>query len=237
MNFVLLDSSEVKISSNVEIGEKANNTVYRVAELIRESYGIDKGIEVFIEKRIPLSAGLGGGSSNAATAIRALNRLWSLNMKDEDMHSLASELGSDINFFLYGGTALGEGRGEIVKGIDPIDFDMILLVKPEFGISSSDAYCWLTEYGDSDNWEKLMATKDSINCFNRLESVIRSKYTEIDKIIRYLKENGARQAILSGSGSTVIGFYDDGQKFDNHFNYYREKGFWCCQTKTKRRMQ
>jgi len=234
MNFALLEREEIKVNSSIAIGKLEDNTVYRVAKLMQDRFDIDKGIEIEIIKRIPLGAGLGGGSSNAATAIKALSRLWSLNMKNEDMESLAAETGSDINFFLYGGTALGEGRGEIVKVIDPIDLDMILLVKPKYGISSSDAYRWLTEYGNNDNWEKLIETKDPACCFNRLESTIRTKFPEIDGLIRHLKSNGARQAILSGSGSTVIGFYDDRQIFDDHFNYYKEKGFWCYQTKTKR---
>lgn len=235
MNFLLTKENDVKLCTDIELGDISANTVYRVAVLMSKRYGVESGVEILLHKRIPVTAGLGGGSSNAATTIKVLSRLWDLNLKEEEMHSLASEIGSDINFFLIGGTALGEGRGEIVTPIKPIDYDMLLLVKPDFGISSRDAYHHLSEYGDNDDWKLLCKEQDPRYCFNRLEKDLFIRYPLLKEIQCHMKENGALKAIVSGSGSTVVGFYGDRNIYDDHFNYYRGKGFWCCQAKTKRR--
>jgi len=237
MTFLLTKDGDVKFWSDIDLGKLSDNTVYKVASLIKERYKVKEGIEIRLEKKIPVGAGLGGGSSNAATTIKVLRNLWNLDLREDDMHSLAAKVGSDVNFFLIGGTAMGEGRGERVRILEPIDFEMILLVKPDYGIRSGDAYQLVTEYGDNQNWKYLLNEKDARYCFNRFDSVLRARYPEINEIVDYMLENGAIKAIVSGSGSTVIGFYDNQQTYDYHYDYYNEKGFWCCQTKTKRRLQ
>ena len=230
-------NGDVNFWSDIELGNVVENTVYRVAILIKERYRVRDGVEIKLKKKIPVSAGLGGGSSNAATAIRVLSLLWDLELSEEEMRGIAAEIGSDVNFFLLGGTALGEGRGEIVEAIGPLDFEMLLLVKPSFGISSREAYQSLQEYGNSNNWNLLIREKDPSYCFNRLERALIEKYPQLGEIVAHMQSNGALKAMVSGSGSTVVGFFNDRQKFDEQYNYYRENGFWCCQTKTKRRMQ
>jgi len=91
---------------------------------------VNKGVEVVLNKNIPVSAGLGGGSSNGAQTILALQKLWNLQMSDVEINNIASEFGSDINFFLTGGCALGEGRGEKITPVDDMNFNNILLVNP-----------------------------------------------------------------------------------------------------------
>lgn len=227
----------VNFWSDIDLGDLKNNTVLRIAFLMKDRYGVKEGVEIKLTKKIPVCAGLGGGSSNAATAIRVLSQLWNLDLKDKEMQELASEIGSDVNFFLIGGTAIGEGRGEIVKSIDPLDFKMLLLVKPQFGVKSGEAYQSVQEFGDNEAWKSLLREKDPSFCFNRFERVLFKKYPELEEIVDYMQSNGALKAMVTGSGSTVIGFYNDQKVFDDHFDYYRENGFWCCQTKTKRRLQ
>jgi len=233
----LTKEGAVNFWSDIDLGDPDNNSVLRVASMIKEKYDVQDGAEIKLSKKIPLCAGLGGGSSNAATTIRALSELWGLDLKEEEMHELASQIGSDVNFFLIGGTAIGEGRGEIVRAIEPIDLEMILLVKPHFGIKSGDAYQLVHNYGDNEDWISLIREKDPCYCFNRFERYLFNKYPELEEIVHYMQENGAVKGMVSGSGSTVIGFYNDQRVFDDHFDYYRENGFWCCQTKTKRRLQ
>ncbi len=247
MIFLLTKEGSVKVWSDKELGEHTENTVLKVANLMKERYGVDKGIEIKLKKNIPISAGLGGGSSNAATAIKVLDRLWQLNLKEEEKHRIAEEIGSDVNFFLLGGTALGEERGEKVRALEPMNMDMILLIKPDFGISSKEAYQGLSKHAEpgkslsdaekqknSDRLDKLLDSQDPSYCYNGFQFSLVKRYPVLEEIIEYLERNGAVKATISGSGSTIVGFYQDRKRFDDHFNHYTEKGFWCCQTKTKR---
>lgn len=221
--------------SDKDLGDLSGNTVYRTALLMKERYGVKDGVDIKIKKSIPLSAGLGGGSSNAAVTIKELSLLWNLHLSEKEMYAVASEIGSDVSFFLTGGTALGESRGEKIRVLEPIEFEMLLLVKPGYGIRSGDAYQSSVDYGDNENWKYLLREKNPLYCFNRLEKSLLANYPDLREIIKHMGDNGAVKAIVSGSGSTVIGFYDDRRVFDKHYNYYKVKGFWCCQSKTKRR--
>ncbi|MFC1887810.1 4-(cytidine 5'-diphospho)-2-C-methyl-D-erythritol kinase [Candidatus Cloacimonadota bacterium] len=235
LNFILTKNNEVKILTNKYFVSSKNNLIYRVALFIKEKYNVQDSVEVFLEKNIPISAGLGGGSSNAATTIRALSELWDLNLSNSDMHEIAAEFGSDINFFLAGGSALGEGRGEKIIELDDIFLENIFLVKPSFGISSSEAYKSVQLDVNNNNWQELIRTTDPGFCFNKLQKGISKIYPEISEIIEFLENNGAEKAILSGSGSTVIGFCPDKKSADWLTNYYSDKGYWNYITKTKRR--
>jgi len=126
------------------------NLVYKATSLLRKYSGIKQGIKIEIIKRIPVGAGLGGGSSDAAAALKGLNRLWKLNYPRKTLLSLSAQLGCDVPFFLYGRTALGEGYGEIVTPLPEIKKRWVLLVKPNFMLSTRLVYSqlskiWLTE--------------------------------------------------------------------------------------------
>ncbi len=235
LSFVLTKGSEIKVWCNEGTIATKDNLVYKVAVSMKDKYNVMSGVEVRINKQIPVSAGLGGGSSNAACAITSLNDLWNLNLNDFELHELATQIGSDVNFFLIGGTALGTGRGERIKPVGNLDFDMILLVKPDFGIESGFAYSLVEQYGDDGSWQELLTDGLPMHCFNRLEKPLRKEFMELDEMIKYLEDNGAVKAMISGSGSTVIGFYDDKRTCDEHYHYYQSKGVWSYQTNTKRR--
>lgn len=211
------------------------NLIYKVAVFIKEKFKVKEGAEVELEKNIPISAGLGGGSSNAATTIIALNKIWNLYLSQDQMHEIAAEFGSDINFFLHGGTAIGENRGEKIVPVDDIEIDNIFLVNPGFGISSREAYQNVAISTPISNWNKILETGDVKFCFNKLESGISKFYPEITNIIKYLNENGAAQAILSGSGATVIGFCPNREIAEKFSEYFSKKKYWNCITKTIKR--
>ena len=118
LKYSLTKSKEIEVWSNIEelCGEK--NLIYSVATYLKNKYSVNSGVKIELEKKIPLAAGLGGGSSNAANAIKALNLLWSLNLSIPEMHEIAAKFGSDLNFFLEGGTACGFNRGEIIERIE-----------------------------------------------------------------------------------------------------------------------
>ena len=229
-------NSDIKILSAKDFVNIKENLIYKVALFIKDKYEVTDGVDIVLEKNIPISAGLGGGSSNAAQTILALSDLWDLSLKEIEMQKIAENFGSDINFFLRGGSALGEGRGEIVKSIDYIEIDNILLVNPGFEIPSKEAYEVVNiSKKENTDWKKLMHFKDTSYCYNKLEEGVCEKYPVIKQIIKYLQNNGANMAILSGSGATVIGFCPDRKTVEKLSKYYSKKGYWNYITKTKRR--
>ena len=237
LNFVLTKKGSIKILTNKDFVSVENNLIYKVAIFIKQKYNVQCGAEIELEKNIPISAGLGGGSSNAAHTILALSQLWDLNLSKTEMHQIAEIFGSDINFFLEGGTALGENRGEIISLQNDLEIENIFLINPGFEISSKEAYQLVNISTENQNWSKILTKKDMRFCFNKLEEEISRKYPVIKNIIDDLKDNGASNAILSGSGATIIGFCPDFQTAQKFETYYSKKGFWNIITKTKRRIQ
>ena len=140
LSYEPLESPEIILTCNIPSLVSTSNLVYKVASCLKEQFNIPAGIKIHLEKHIPVSAGLGGGSSNAANCILALNEIWQLNLSRTKMHKIASQFGSDINFFLEGGTAKGENRGEIIIKLPPILLNNILLVNPGLELSSAEAY-------------------------------------------------------------------------------------------------
>ncbi len=197
------------------------NLVVKAARLLQNHFP-DKcgGVKIKLKKNIPSGAGLGGGSGNAAGVLLALNHLWNLKIPREELISMASELGSDVPFFLMSPCAIGTGRGEILQPIEnPINF-YILMIYPGFPISTP----WV--YGNL----KLKLTKAENNIsiltnfltrsefaqlgaalYNDLEPVVFKRYPEVLKIKDELLNSGAGGALLSGSGSTVFGIFDDAE--------------------------
>ena len=232
----MTENKDIRILCNKDFLSNEKNLIYQIAFFIQKKHNVNKGVEVVLNKNIPVSAGLGGGSSNGAQTILALQKLWNLQMSDVEINNIASEFGSDINFFLTGGCALGEGRGEKITPVDDMNFNNILLVNPGFAISSKEAY-EIVEIPEKENpdWKQLLKSKNKTLCFNSLEKKICQKYPEIQNIITHLKNNGAENAILSGSGATVIGFFKDHKNAKINSDHYTEKKYWNTITKTKRR--
>lgn len=235
INFALTKKGTVKILSDKDFVSPKENLIYKVAIFIKERYNVKFGVKINLQKNIPIAAGLGGGSSNAASTILALSRLWNLNLSKQEMHEIAENFGSDINFFLEGGCSLGENRGEKITNLNSFDIDNIFLVNPGFEISSKEAYEKVQiDKHENDNWEKLIDDEDVNFCYNKLQKGICLKYPLIQQIINELNENGAELAMLSGSGATIIGFCPDKATAEKFSKYYSDKGYWNYITKTKR---
>jgi 4-diphosphocytidyl-2-C-methyl-D-erythritol kinase len=237
LKFLLTNKQEIKILSNVENLNNSNNLIYKIAIYLQNRFGVKKGVIVKLTKRIPIAAGLGGGSSNAATTIQALSKLWELDLSEEIMHEIAAEFGSDINFFLKGGTAIGKNRGEVLEECSQIDLKNLLLVNPNISISSKTAYQAVTISQPSNTWKDLLETNDPQYCYNKLEEGLLSRYPIIMEIKNQLNNQGAKNALLSGSGPTVIGFFDNPEICKNAQTYFKEKGYWSYITTTRRRQE
>ena len=236
INFALTDNNDVKILTDNDKIKLEDNLVYRIAIFIKQKYNVNKGCDITLKKNIPIAAGLGGGSSDAAQTIIGLNSIWDIKLSKNDMHKIAENFGSDINYFLEGGTAIGIEKGNCITPIEEIKLKHIILVNPGFAISSKQAYDLVTNIAPKDEqWNKFLRTKSYLFSYNKLEEKIRVHYKEIDEIILKMQELGAKKAILSGSGATVIGFCDSEEVTDRISTFYSSKKYWNYITKTKRR--
>ena len=191
--------------------EGPENLVWRAAELLRGEYGVSAGASLALEKRIPVAAGLGGGSSDAAAALRGLNELWKLGLNGERLRDLGARLGSDVPFFLLeSGSALAEGRGERLMPLAPLPAWWVVLVKPEAGISAAAAYGalraedWSTGFATSRWLAYARASGRLPDPVNGLEAAALRAEPAAAAAKRALAEVGARSAAMSGSGSTYF---------------------------------
>lgn len=216
------------------------NLAARAVSLLRQVTGISKGARIEIEKRIPVAAGLGGGSSNAATTLLSLIREWKVDIEQQELIRLAAILGSDVPFFLTGGTALGIGRGEEVYPIEQARWEHLLLVNPGFAVSTRDAYQKLSRLTASEAPSiipfTLMAAKGirelPLAARNDLEEVVLDAHPEIAEVKRRLESLGARHALMSGSGATVFGVFDNSQLIERAAARMRALGYWAERVRT-----
>ena len=192
------------------------NLVCRAARAFAQKTGCPTQLAIHLEKQIPLGAGLGGGSSNAAAALRGLNQLFQVGASREELAALGATLGSDVPFFLHGGTAIGTGRGEQIEPLPDLPPCWILLINPRIHVSSAWAYkninLKLTNFPTKNNVfsQQHNAVTDALRTLeNMLEEPVISHYPIIASIKNRLLEEGAEWASMSGSGSTVFGVFKE----------------------------
>jgi len=195
-----------------ELPADESNLILRAAHGLRERFPVPLGARIHLSKRIPVGGGMGGGSSNAAAALRGLPELWKLPVTEDDLHLLAAELGSDVPFFLIGGRARGTGRGEIVEPLPDGPEEWLVLVFPPFSLSTAVVYVALSAppLTDSPGFSNLR-NSDSGGGPDRndLESAAESLQGGLRRFRLALSDLGATSARLSGSGSTVFGVFGD----------------------------
>jgi len=212
--------SSIRLScSNPNLPVDAGNLVFRAAESFLKRAGISDGVAIHLDKRVPLAAGLGGGSSNAAHTLLGLNELFGAPLTNADLILLAAGLGSDVPFFLQDRPALGLGRGEQIEPLEQFPSLRgvhILLVHPGFGISTPWAYQNLARFPSALNGRPGRARElaerlrsDSLEAaaplfYNSLEAPALEKYPILAMFQEFFRENGAAAALMSGSGSTTF---------------------------------
>lgn len=221
-----LEEDKIIIESNSkDIPLDSKNIVYKAADLIKNHCNIRKGIKIYIEKNIPIAAGMAGGSSNAAAVLVGLNKLWNLNLSKEELKVLGLKLGADVPFCIEGEASLAENIGEKLTKIDGLSQDAFVLVcKPDLFVSTKEIY----EEIDSKIIEKRPNNKLLIqllkenniemlakNMYNVLEEVTKEKYPVIKEIEKVMMENDALGSMMSGSGPTVFGIYDNKEQAEN----------------------
>lgn len=218
IKITIINEDKIEIKSNsINIPLGIDNIVYKAAYLIKHKFDIKTGVEIYIEKNIPVAAGMAGGSSNAAAVLIGLNKLFNLNLSEKELQILGLKLGADVPFCISGGASLAENIGEKLTSIDGLDNDtFVLICKPNIFVSTKDIY----EEIDSKEIEKrpdnnllieLLKNNDvnqlAKNIYNVLEEVTKNKYPIIKEIEDTMLEEGALGSMMSGSGPTVFGLY------------------------------
>lgn len=208
------------------------NLAYKAAKLFIDTYNIKDGIKIDIEKHIPVSAGLGGGSTDAAAVLRAMRSMYKLGISDNELKKLALKVGTDVVYCISGGTALCEGIGEKVKKITPFKNHILVLVKPSFGVSSKDIYnnLDLNKINRHPNTMLLMKAirNDDLkelgkNMRNVLENVTLKKHFVLKQIKKESITLGALGALMSGSGPTIFALFDDMLKAQLYYDKMRSR--------------
>lgn len=199
------------VCNDPDLPSGPDNLVWRAAELLRRHYGVSSGAEVLLEKNIPVAAGLGGGSSDAAAALRGLSRLWRLPEENEILYALAATLGADVPFCLRGGTALGSGRGDVLAALPACPHYHVLLINPGFAVSTARVYAELNleevrRHPDPARLCRAIGSGDRGQIgpllYNALETATFRLFPEVAKLKQKLTAGGP--ALMSGSGPTVF---------------------------------
>lgn len=206
------------------------NLAFQAARLIKERYDVKKGVYIHLDKKIPVAAGLAGGSSDAAAALRGLNRLWKLGIPEDELCVLGAELGSDVPFCVTGGTALATGRGEKLHMIDNPPSCWVVLAKPPINVSTADVYGRFrvdqvkSHPSVSDMLGALSSGSFNDVCEglgNVLEDVTLKLYPEVRMLKESMLRLGADGVLMSGSGPTVFGLVSKEAKLARIYNGLR----------------
>lgn len=221
------DGIEIKCNKKYIPTDK-RNTVYKAAQILIDNYNIKNGIRINIKKTVPSQAGLGGGSSDAAAVLKTMNQLFNLRIDDNDLAGIGKDIGADVPFFIYGGTALCQGIGEKITKLKGFKDKTILLVKPGFGVNTREAYGLYdlekyTKHPEIDSVIKAMEENNIkelvMNMGNVLEGVVIKKHHEIEKIKQELIDLGAVGSLMTGSGSTVFSLFEE---YEKGFSAYKK---------------
>jgi 4-diphosphocytidyl-2-C-methyl-D-erythritol kinase len=221
----LCDELEFRSSARIELRcenlpglPQEENLIWKAANSLASSFAEKRGASIILRKKIPTGSGLGGGSSNAAATLLGLCRFWQIEASESDLFALAESLGSDAPFFLHGGTALGAGRGEKITRLPDPPSEHLVVIFPGIHVSTAEAYrslsLGLTSSIGTHRIQRLCGQAQKrkscvAEIFNDFEASILSAYPPIMEARNFLKARGAEATLLSGSGSSVFGFFSD----------------------------
>lgn len=233
LNFTVSEALGVDLiinGSDLLAGE--DNLIRKAAELFLQDAGVNKGVRIKLEKRIPIAAGLAGGSSDAAATLRGLNELFALDYTEKELQTLGVKLGADIPYCLIGGTAISEGIGEILTPLSCPPKCYLAVVKPDIDVSTKFVYEHLqadklTYHPDIDGMADAIRSGDLTGIAKRmgnvLETVTVPAYPVIDRIKECMRKEGADNALMSGSGPTVFGIFRKKEDADAAVKKVREE--------------
>lgn len=218
---VLLEKSAAGIATRTNLGYlpcDGRNTAYKAARLFFDHTGVAGGVDITLKKRIPVSAGLAGGSGNAAAVLTGLNRLYGAGLPQSDLLRLGAAVGADVPYCILGGTMLAEGIGEQLTPLPPLPRTPIVVVRPNLRISTAQVYeridsAALPPNPDTDAAIGALQRRDvagvAAHMFNVMEAVTAADNPIVGRIKKKLVSRGALGAVMSGSGSAVFGLFAD----------------------------
>lgn len=232
----------IELTSNQDaIPLDERNLVMKAAQKLRHQFAVKQGVKIHLEKRIPAQAGLAGGSSDAAATLKALNALWQLGLSQSQLLAIGVTIGADVPYCLVGGTALVEGIGEKITAIKDLPQLAVLVVKPDIDIATPWAFkkldgVTIETHPDIAAIIKLLENDDynglNASLGNVFEAIAAAAYPEIAAIKKAMLKQGALAAIMTGSGSTVIGYYQDQELAVQSWQQFKEKYKMCFLSKT-----
>lgn len=237
----LLENEGIVITSDsADVPCNESNIAYRAAQIMLDIAKSSKGVKIHIAKKIPVCAGMAGGSTDGAAVVVALNKLLGLNLPKSTLMEISSPLGADVPFCIMGGTALAEDIGTVLTQLPQFLQTTVLLVKPPINVSTPWAYKNLNlntaVHPDVDGFIQCLESKDYNNIYsfmkNTLESVTIPEYPVIDEIKSKMLDLGAEFSMMSGSGPTVFGFFADEKTAKQAKEYFDKKFDQVIITKT-----
>lgn len=207
------------------------NLIHKAASCLRERFNFRQGVEIRVTKNIPPGSGLGGGSSNAAATLIALNRMWGLRLSRKKLREVAGHLGADVSFFLVGGLCLGEGRGEVITPLpDPAPLPCVLILPP-FPILTAEIYgrllAPLTSEREESKIKQFLVRKNFSLLENGLETTIISLYPRMGDYLGLVPREESLLSLVSGAGSAVFGLFDDRGKAAKAYEKARQATRAC----------
>ena len=237
-DLVIVDKAEagISVTTNLKyLPSNEKNIAWQAASLFLQTAGIQSGVKILLHKNIPVAAGLAGGSGNAAAVLCALDRLYNTGFSDAELCQMGAKLGADVPYCIMGGTQLAEGIGERLTELAPLPKLTFVLVKPPVSISTAQIYeaidsCENLAHPDTDKMIKAISkgnvSASASGLSNVMEAVTATENPVIYRIKEMLAENGALGSVMSGSGPTVFGIFDDYSKAktaaDSFSNIYKE---------------
>ncbi|MBO5088056.1 MAG: 4-(cytidine 5'-diphospho)-2-C-methyl-D-erythritol kinase [Lachnospiraceae bacterium] len=233
LTFRLLEEDEIRIKTNLGfLPVNEDNLVYKAVKLIKDKYQIDKGLEIDLFKCIPVAAGMAGGSTDCAAALVGAAKMFGLHLSKQELMELGVKLGADVPYCVLRGTALSEGIGEILTPLPPMPDCYILIAKPSISVSTKFVYenlraNELEQHPDIDGMVEAIKAGSLSGITDRMENVLETvtipAHPIIEDIKNCMKENGAINSLMSGSGPTVFGIYDSEEKAEQARGIIREK--------------
>lgn len=233
---ILMKTAEPGIriyTEHAEIPTDESNLIYKTAKLLMENYSVTGGVEIKLQKNIPIAAGMAGGSTDAAATFVGMNELFGLGLSEEELRKMAVRIGADVPYCIMGGTALSEGIGEILTPLAPAPDCYLVIAKPDISVSTKFVYenlhaNKLQKHPDIDGM--IQAIEDGSlervaeHMENVLETVTIREYPVIEQMKNLMKEKGALNALMSGSGPTVFGIYTDKETAETAYAAMKESG-------------
>lgn len=238
-------SGEITVKSNSPfVPEDMRNIAMRAAHLVKDTFGISKGIDIKIVKNIPIAAGLAGGSTDCAAVLIGLNKLWDLNLTQDQLIKMGAALGADVPFCIVGGTSIARGIGEELTVLPPVKDMWFVLVKPDVYVSTADVYrdLELDKIKHRPNLKgviKALHERDYKSLENHMRNVMESVtiryYPIIGDIKRQLLKQGAAVSLMTGSGPTVYGIFESYSKAQKAYENLQERfsNIYITQASTK----